>query len=64
MSLASLPLAFNTTIDTIPNKIPYLFTPKETKIFWNKKLNNNKIKIGLKWSGNQNIKMTKIEVCL
>ena len=58
-SLASLPLAFNTTIDTIPNKIPYLFTPKETKIFWNKKLNNNKIKIGLKWSGNPKYKDDK-----
>ena len=54
-----MPLAFNTTIDTIPNKIPYLFTPKETKIFWKKKLKNNKIKIGLKWSGNPKYKDDK-----
>ena len=51
-SIVSLPFAFNTTIDTIPNKIPYLFTPKDKKIFWKEKLKNNNTKIGLKWSGN------------
>ena len=50
--IASLPYAFKTTLKTIPNEVPYLFTPKNKKNFWEKKLNKNKIKIGLKWSGN------------
>ncbi len=50
--IASLPYAFKTTLDTIPNKVPYLFTPKDIKNFWKEKLDNTKIKIGLKWSGN------------
>ena len=51
-SIASLPLAFNTTLKTIPNNIPYLFTPEEIKKYWQKKLESTKKKIGLKWSGN------------
>ena len=51
-SIASLPLAFNTTLKTIPSNIPYLFTPKEIKKYWQKKLKSTKKKIGLKWSGN------------
>ena len=51
-SIASLPFAFKTTVETIPNKIPYLFTPKDKKLFWEEKFKNNKIKIGIKWSGN------------
>ena len=49
--IASLPLAFNTTVQTIPNQIPYFFTPKDIKNYWRHKLNSNKIKVGLKWSG-------------
>ena len=50
--IASLPLAFNTTTQTIPNEIPYFFTPRDIKKYWRDKLNSNKIKVGLKWSGN------------
>lgn len=50
--IASLPLAFNTTIETIPNQTPYFFTPAIIKKYWIDKLNSKKIKVGLKWSGN------------
>ena len=53
-SIASLPLAFKTKLETIPNNIPYLFTPKNIKDYWKEKLKGDKIKIGLKWSGNKN----------
>ena len=36
--LLSLPLALNTTLETIPNKTPYLFTPKDKKDYWKEKL--------------------------
>ena len=59
-SIASLPLAFKTKIDSIPSKIPYFFTPIEKKNFWEKKIpNNDKKKIGIKWSGNPNYKDDK-----
>ena len=52
-SLMSLPLALNTQLDTIPNKVPYLFTPKDKKDYWVKKLGSkSKKRIGLMWSGN------------
>ena len=53
-SIASLPCAFKTSVETIPCKIPYLFTPKEKKEFWKKEFeDNSNIKIGLKWAGNK-----------
>jgi tetratricopeptide (TPR) repeat protein len=52
-SIVSLALAFKTTLDTIPSKEPYFFTPKNIKLNWGKKLNGFKrLNIGLKWSGN------------
>lgn len=51
--LMSLPLAFNTQLDSIPNKVPYLFTPKDKKDYWKKKIGSKITKrIGLMWSGN------------
>ena len=51
-SLMSLPLAFNTTIDTIPNKIPYITAERSKIEFWIKKLESIKgPKVGLVWSG-------------
>ena len=52
-SVVSLPLAFNTTLETIPGKEAYFFTPKNIKKDWEKKLNRFKrLNIGLKWTGN------------
>ena len=54
-SIVSLPLVFNTDLNSIPKEIPYLFTPEVSKKKWNKKLGTKKIKkIGLKWTGNKN----------
>ena len=53
-SIVSLPLAFGTSIDTIPNKTPYFFTPKDKLNFWKQKLKNSKSKkIGIKWTGSK-----------
>ena len=52
-SIVSLALAFKTTLDTIPSKEPYFFTPKIIKLNWEKKLIGFKrLNIGLKWTGN------------
>ncbi len=52
--LLSLPLAFNTSLETIPADIPYLFCPTERVKKWQAQLDqqNTKPRIGLVWSGN------------
>lgn len=51
-SLMSLPLAFGTTLNSIPNKIPYIFVNKSKNDLWHDYLKKFKgPKIGLVWSG-------------
>ncbi len=52
-SLASLPLALETTLDTIPATVPYLKVPQRTsgRDFG---LSPSRFKVGLVWSGNPN----------
>ena len=51
--LMSLPLAFKTTLDDIPNLIPYLYAPKDKIKFWYDRLGTcEKPKVGLVWAGN------------
>lgn len=50
--LMSLPLAFNTTIDSIPSFKYYLQTDKDKSKYWKDKLKSiKKIKVGIVWSG-------------
>ena len=50
--IMSLPLAFKTTIHNIPTSVPYLFSDKTKKEYWNKKLGKKtQPRIGLVWSG-------------
>ncbi len=50
--LLSLPLAFATTLDTIPADIPYLRSDSKKSLFWKEKLGEkSKPRVGLVWSG-------------
>jgi tetratricopeptide (TPR) repeat protein len=50
--IMSLPLAFNTSINSIPASIPYLYSDKIKREYWNKKLSKKtKPRVGLVWSG-------------
>ncbi len=50
--LLSLPMIFETTIDTIPCQVPYLHAdPKRTE-YWKKRTAGNLLKAGLVWGGN------------
>jgi tetratricopeptide (TPR) repeat protein len=50
--LMSLPLAFSTTLDSIPNLVSYIFANKEKESFWKEKLAPiQKPKVGLVWNG-------------
>jgi tetratricopeptide (TPR) repeat protein len=51
--LLSLPLAFNTTLQTIPADVPYLHAPAERVERWRGRLPAKKaLRIGVVWSGN------------
>ena len=48
----SLPLAFKTSLSTIPADIPYLKSSVEKSLFWKEKLGEKtKPRVGLVWSG-------------
>jgi hypothetical protein len=51
--LFSLPLAFGTTLETIPADVPYLSADPDRRDVWQKRLGKRiKPRIGLVWSGN------------
>ena len=52
-SIGSLPLAFKSSINNIPNKTPYISVDQKKIIFWGKKINKDKKNIGIKWTGNK-----------
>jgi hypothetical protein len=50
--LMSLPLAFQTTLSSIPNVVPYLKPSPEKERFWVEKLGTtSRLRVGLVWSG-------------
>lgn len=50
--MMSLPLAFQTTLQTIPNTVPYLKAPENKIIQWRLRLGEKTMpRIGLAWSG-------------
>jgi hypothetical protein len=50
--IMSLPLAFKTTVETVPAEIPYLAVNNEKQKHWQQRLGDkNKPRVGLVWSG-------------
>jgi tetratricopeptide (TPR) repeat protein len=51
--LMSLPLAFRTTLDTVPAPRRYIHSPNDRVRFWKEQLANcqRKLKVGIVWSG-------------
>jgi tetratricopeptide (TPR) repeat protein len=51
--LLSLPLAFNTTVETIPARIPFISAPPDRIAAWRNRIGprNNRLRIGLAWAG-------------
>jgi len=55
ISLMSLPHILKTTVDTVPNKLPYLYADLKLTEQWYRALSHDKnFKIGLCWQGNPN----------
>lgn len=50
--IMSLPYIFGTTVETIPNDVPYIKASEEKIQEWAKYFDNDSLKIGFSWSGN------------
>ena len=53
--LMSVPLHVGTTIETIPNRLPYLHANPERVNAWRLRLPSQNLKVGLVWSGNPRV---------
>ncbi len=49
--LLSLPRAFQTRMQTIPNSVPYLFADPGKVEYWRRKLDPSTLKVGVVWAG-------------
>jgi Flp pilus assembly protein TadD len=51
--MMSLPLAFNTTLETIPANVPYLTPPQDKVAAWRDRIgaSDNRLRVGLVWAG-------------
>ena len=49
----SLPYLCQTTINTIPNKVPYLFSKENNKLYLDLIKTNNRFKVGVAWQGDK-----------
>ncbi|NEQ40718.1 MAG: tetratricopeptide repeat protein [Okeania sp. SIO3I5] len=62
ISLMSLPLIFQTTLETIPAKIPYLLVPKSTH-FTIPPASEKNLKVGICWQTRSNTKTSQKRSC-
>jgi tetratricopeptide (TPR) repeat protein len=60
--LLSLPLIFDTVLESIPSDIPYIIADQAIIEKWHEKLRNrdSRLKVGLVWSGNPKYKADRI----
>ena len=50
----SLPYLFNTNLETIPKRTPYLYADKGKVLSWGNRLSIDKFKVGICWQGSKN----------
>ena len=63
--LMSLPLAFRTTLDNLPSRVPYLQAPENKAAAWQRRLMEQGpgLKVGLAWSGNPRFGAARLKAC-
>lgn len=52
--LMSLPYVFGTTVDNVPNEVPYLKSDEQLLEQWAQRLCRDGLKVGITWAGNPN----------
>jgi FkbM family methyltransferase len=50
--LLSLPLAFGTSVETIPATVPYLRADPAEQMRWDKRIGGDALRVGIVWAGN------------
>ena len=63
--LMSLPLAFGTTLEDLPSRIPYVRAPGEKAAAWRRRLmaQGAGFKVGFAWSGNPRFGAARLKAC-
>ncbi len=61
--LMDLPGIFETTLETIPADIPYLYADPAKVTYWKKKLSDDKFKVGIVWAGSPKHKNDHCRSC-
>jgi Flp pilus assembly protein TadD len=51
VSILDLPAVFGTTLETIPNTVPYLYADEQKTESWRSRLDTQTFKIGIVWAG-------------
>ena len=57
--LTSLPLAFHTTLETVPRDVPYLFADPAFVEHWRAELPAGEFRVGIAWQGNPGFRQDK-----
>ncbi|MGD9066986.1 MAG: tetratricopeptide repeat protein [Desulfobacterales bacterium] len=60
--LMSLPGIFNTSLETIPDRVPYIFSDPTKTQFWRRQLKKGKINVGIVWKGKTTTEYRQIRV--
>jgi len=63
VSLLDLPGIFNTTLETIPAQIPYIFANPAKLDYWRDKLTGPGLKVGIVWSGSPSYERNHLRAC-
>ena len=60
LHLSSLPHAFQTTLETVPREVPYLFADSQLVEQWRARLPTDAFKVGIAWQGNPQFKLDSL----
>ncbi len=56
ISIMSLPAVFDTTLENVPNSLPYLFADPERQAHWRERIGTSGFRVGIVWQGNTQYK--------
>ena len=63
MPLLSLPAIFNTTLDTIPDTVPYLHADADKTRYWRERIAGDGFKVGIVWAGGPKLRNDRNRSC-
>ena len=61
--LLSLPAILNTSLDTIPDTVPYLHADADKTRYWRERLPGDRLKVGIVWAGGPKLRNDRNRSC-